>query len=131
MSLYVDYYETLAQEDMDCGVGLTQKRNPGGGTLAATQVGIHSFAIGQAAFAQAWTPGVVPAGGKVSTTVVVPGAGTQDFTLVSLDSIGSAGLQITANVQAAGVVQVVLSNVTGVPVTVTAGTLRVLVLPSR
>lgn len=130
MSQYIDYYETLAQEDLDIGTALTTKRNPGGGTLAATQIGIHSFGLGQVATTSAWTPGTVPSGGSVSTTVTVNGAALGDFVLGSF-SLSLAGLNISCYVSAANTITAVISNLTGAAVALGAGTLKILVLQSR
>lgn len=126
----IAYYELLAQEDLDVGVDTTIKRNPGGGTLAATQVGIHSLAVGQAKATATWNPASVAAGSKVSTTVTVSGAALGDFAIASF-SLDIEELTMTANVSAANTVEVVLANLTGAAVDLASGTLSVLVLKSR
>ena len=70
----IAYYERLTSEDLECGVSLTTKRNPAGGTLTATQVGIHTLAVGQAATSATWDPASIAAGSYATTTVSVPGA---------------------------------------------------------
>lgn len=124
------YYELLRQEDIDVGTDLTTKRNPAGGTLAATQVGVHSFGVGQESVTATWDPGEVAAGGEVSTTVTVPGAALGDFVLRSF-SVDLQELTLTADVVSANTVEVVLANLTGAAVDLGSGTLKVLVLASR
>lgn len=125
-------FERILQQDLNLGTGSATKTAPGGGTLTGTQIGIHSFAVGGAVVAQAWTPGVIPAGGQVTTTVSVPGAQTDDLVLRAFSaSSGVAGLILTADVISTGVVQIVLANLSGAPVTVGLGSIRVLVLQSR
>jgi len=126
----VAYYELLCQEDLDVGIDATTKRNPGGGTLAATQVGIHSLAVGQLKTSTAWNPDSVSAGSKVSTTVTVSGAALGDFVLASF-SLDIQELTMTANVSATNTVEVVLANLTGAAVNLASGTLAVLVLKSK
>ena len=124
------YYELLCQEDLDIGTDTTTKRAPAGGTLAATRVGIHSFAVGQTGVEATWDPGEVAAGGKVSTTITVPGAALQDFVLRSF-SLDLQELTLTADVISENTVEVVLANLTGSAVDLGSGTLRVAVLKCR
>ena len=123
------YYEKICQQDIDAGVGTGTKRNPGGGTLTTTQVGVHTFGIGQAATTGTWDPGSVAAGGKVSTTLTVSGAALGDFVLRSF-SLDIQELTLTADVSATNTVEVVLANLTGSAVDLASGTLKVLVLQS-
>jgi hypothetical protein len=102
---------------------------PGGGTLASTQIGIHSLAVGQLKATATWDPASIASGGTVTTTVTVSGASLGDFTLASF-SLTIAGLQLTSYVSAANVVTAVLSNLTGAAVDLASGTLAVLVLKS-
>lgn len=124
------YFETAKQEDLDVGTDTTTKRAPGGGTIAATQVGIHSLSVGQTGVEATWNPGEVAAGGKVSTTITVPGAALGDFVLRSF-SLDVQELSFTADVIAANTVEVVLANLTGSAVDLASGTLRVAVLRCR
>lgn len=126
----VAMYERLVTEDLDRGTGAVTKRNPGGGSLVGTQVGIHSFAIGTGATSTTWDPGEVAAGSKVSTTVTVSGANLGDFVLASF-SLDLQELVLSASISAANTVEVVLANLTGSAVDLSSGTLRVLVLQSR
>ena len=128
----IAYYERLTSEDMECGTSLTTKRNPAGGTLTATQVGIHTLAVGQAATSATWDPANITQNGYVSTTVSVPGAELGDFALASF-SIDISSLDLSCYVSAADTVTVVLSNHTTVVggVDLNSATLRVLVLKSR
>jgi hypothetical protein len=120
------YYERLVQEDLDCGNSTTTKRNPGGGTLSATQVNLATFAVSQLAATVTWDPPDVPAGGKESTTVTVTGAALGDIALASF-SLDVQELTMTANVSATNTVEVVLCNLTGSSVNLGSGTLKVLV----
>jgi hypothetical protein len=126
----IAYYERLVQEDLNVGTSITSKRNPGGGTLAATQVGLHTFGVGQAATTATWAPGVVANGSQVSTTVTVPGAAVGDFVLVSHDKILTSALILSAHVSASDTVTVVIANLSGAVPTVASGALKVLVLKS-
>lgn len=126
----IAYYERLVQEDLNVGTGTTSKRNPGGGTLAATQVGLHTFAVGQAAATATWAPGTVANGAQVSTTITVAGAAVGDFVLASHDKVLTNALIISAHVSAANTVTVVLANLSGAAITPVSGTLKVIVLKS-
>ena len=123
-------FEKICQEDISAGVGTIQVTAPGGGTLASVQVGIHSLSVGQTGVEATWNPGEVAAGGKVSTTVTVSGATLGDFVLRSF-SLDVQELTFTADVSAANTVEVVLANLTGSPVDLASGTLRVAVLKCR
>lgn len=124
------YYETLKQEDVEWGVGATTKRNPGGGQLTATQVGIHSMSIGQAAVETTWNPASIPALGTESLVITVPGAALGDFVERSF-SLSLSGLLLFTDVTAANTVTVTLFNPTTTFVDLPSGTVRVLVLKSR
>lgn len=125
----VAYYERLVQEDLNCGIALTSKRNPGGGTLVATQIGIHTLGIGQAATTATWNPGSVAAGSSTTTTVTVSGATLGDFVLASF-SLDLQGLTLAHYVSSSNTVTVVLSNMTASAIDLASGTLKVLVLRS-
>lgn len=118
------------QEDLNRGTGPASRPAYGGGTITGTQIGIHSFAVGGAAVEAVWDPGAVAAGGKVSTTVTVPGAALGDFVLKSF-SLDVQELTFTADVISANTVEVVLANLTGAAVDLASGTLRVAVLKCR
>ena len=120
-------YEKVVQEDCNFGTGAVNVTAPGGGTLASTQLGIHSMAVGQVGVEATWNPGSVAAGGKVSTTVTVSGAILGDFVLRSF-SLDVQELILTADVSASNTVEVVLANLTGSAVDLASGTLRVAVL---
>jgi hypothetical protein len=126
----VNYYELLAQEDLNVGVGVTTKRNPAGGSLVATQVGIHSLAVGQIAISQTWDPTSVGSLAVVSTTVTVSGAALGDFVIASF-SLDLAGLLLFVYVSATNTVTVSLFNPTTVAIDLSSGALKVLVLKSR
>ena len=125
------YYEKACQEDIDTGAGTTTNRNPGGGTLSATQVSLSSFADGQAAVTAAWTPGAIANGALASTTVTVAGAAAGDKVLASMTTLLTDALLISAHVSATNTVTVVLANLTGASVTIAAGTVSVLVFSHR
>ena len=124
------YRDLILQENLNIGASTGTQRNPAGGTLSGTQIGIHSFAHGQLGVEATWDPGSVAAGGKVSTTITVLGAALQDFVLRSF-SLDLQGLTLTADVTAADTVTVTLANLTGTAVDLASGTLRVAVLPCK
>lgn len=126
----VHYYDLLLQEDLNAGVGTAQKRNPAGGLLTGTQVGIHSLGVGQASVSQTWDPGSVTSLGTVTTTVTVTGASLGDYVETSF-SLSRQGLLISGEVTAANTVTVTLFNPTTAAVDLGSGTLKVLVLKSR
>ena len=125
--------ERLMAEDLDLGTQDTTKTHQGGGTLNGHQISLSSFstvgAAGQAT-TKAWTPGTVANASQATTTVAVNGATQGDKVSVSLSSLVDP-LVLTGVVTAAGVVTVILANLTGGPVTVGAGTLSVLVFKHR
>lgn len=122
-------YEKVVQQDLNVGVGAVNVTAPGGGTLASTQIGIHSLSVGQVKVTGTWDPGSVAAGAKVSTTLTVSGASLGDFVLRSF-SLDIQELTLTADVSAANTVEVVLANLTGAAVDLASGTLAVIVLKS-
>lgn len=126
--------ETWMAEDLEYGVEATTKTHPSGGTLNGTQISISSFSTcGPSGYAPAklWDPGTIAAGGQATTTIDVPGASIGDKVLVSLTTVGSEALIFSAHVSAANVVTVVLANLTGASVTVSEGTLSVVVFHHR
>ena len=125
-----DYYDLVCQQDLNTGTGVTTKRNPGGGTLTATQVGIHSLAVTQAGVTATWDPGSISNGANEEKEVTVTGAALGDFAEASF-SLDVTGLTLTANVTAANTVTAVLANLTGAAVNLSSGTLKVIVLKSR
>ena len=122
-------YEKIVQEDLNVGVGAVTVTAPGGGTLASTQIGIHSLAVGQVKATATWNPASVAAGSKISTTVTVSGASLGDFVLASF-SLDLQELTLTCYVSASNTVEVVLANLTGSAVDLASGTLAVIVLKS-
>lgn len=122
-------YEKVVQEDLSVGTGAVNVTAPGGGTLASTQIGIHSLAVGQVKVTATWNPSSIAAGATETTTVTVSGASLGDFSLASF-SLSLQGMQLTSYVSAANTVTVVLSNLTGSAVDLASGTLAVLVLKS-
>jgi len=126
----VNYYEKLLQEDLNVGVGLDTKRNPGGGSLSGTQVGLHSFSVGQVKVTTTWNPSSVNSLGTTTTTVTVQGAAVGNFAWASF-SLSLGGLLISAEVTAANTVTVTLFNPTTAAVDLASGTLAILVFQSR
>jgi hypothetical protein len=122
-------YEKVVQNDLNVGVGSVNVTAPGGGTLASTQIGVHTFAVGQVQVTGTWNPSSIASGATETTTLTVSGASLGDFTLASF-SVSLAGLQLTSYVSAANTVTAVLSNLTGSAVNLASGTLAVLVLKS-
>lgn len=77
----------------------------------------------------AWTPTAGLADGAVASTAVqVTGAALNDIALATHDKIGANDVLISAFVQAAGVVRVMLINKTGAPLSIAAGTVYVTIL---
>jgi hypothetical protein len=124
------YYDKALQENLNIGVSTGTRRSPAGGTLTGTQIGIHSFAVGQAQVTATWDPGSVAAGSSTSTTVTVPGAAMLDFVRVAF-SLDLQGMDIGGYVSAPNTVTVLLSNLTGAAIDLGSGTLAVLVERSR
>lgn len=124
------YYDKALQENLNTGTGTGTRRSPAGGTLTGTQIGIHSFAVGQAKVSATWDPGSVAAGASISTTVTVSGAALGDFVLTSF-SLDLQGMDIGGYVSATNTVTVILSNLTGAAIDLGSGTLAVLVLKAR
>lgn len=125
-----NYYDPLLQEDINVGVNTSTKRNPGGGQLTGTQVGIHTFAVGQLKTTVVYDPPSINPLGVATTTVAVSGASLGDFPNASF-SLDLAGLMMTAYVSAAGIVTVKLFNPTTSIIDVASGNLMVLVFKSR
>jgi hypothetical protein len=126
----VHYYETLVQEDINVGIGTTTKRNPGGGSLAGTQVGLHSLGVGQQAVTQTWDPSSVASLAVSTVNVTVAGAALGDFVVASF-SLYLGGLILSAEVSAANTVTATLFNPTTSAIDLASGTLKVLVLKSK
>ena len=96
----IAYYERLCQEDIEFGDSTTSKRNPGGGTLSATQVSLSSLAIGQAEATASWTPGVIANQSKRRYYDHRDRGGAGDKVLVSLTTLTTAACSISAYVSA-------------------------------
>jgi hypothetical protein len=82
-------------------------------------------AEGRVTATAAWTPPTVADGAGTTTTVTVNGAGVGDTVTVSYSVNLGGGVLLTANVYTANGVLVLLSNRSGAPLTLAAGTLRV------
>jgi PKD repeat protein len=123
-------YEKVVEEDLNVGTDMVWVTAPNGGDLRATQVGIHSVALGQKRYTATWAPGSIAAGASATTTVTVPDAEVGDFVMASHDQILTSDLRILANVEADDTVQVVIHNPTSAAVTVASGTVAVIVFES-
>lgn len=121
--------ETLVQEDLNVGTGSATVTNPSGGTLTGTQIGIHSFAVGQVKTAATWNPNSIAVGGSEEKDITVSGAALGDFAIASF-SLDLQGLTISAYVSATNTVTVTLANLTSAAVDIASGTVRVLVFKS-
>ena len=124
-------YEKVVQEDLNVGTSTATVTNPGGGTLTGTQIGIHTFAVGQLAYQETWDPGSIASLGYESEDVTVPGAVAKDFAEASLSTILTNVMMLSAHVSAADTVTVVLFNPTAGAIDLGSGTLSVLVLKAR
>lgn len=122
--------ETLGAEDLDLGTSTATKTHASGGTYTVHEINLSTLAINGptgGAVKSTWAPGTVAAGGIVSTSVTVAGAAIGDMVMVSHDKILATKLQPTGVVSAANTVDVVIANLTGSPVTLASGSLRVMV----
>ena len=125
-------YEKVVQEDLNTGTDAdVSVTNPGGGFLTGTKVGIHSVAVGQVSYSEAWNPASIAAGSYESEDVTVPGAAVDDFVLVKLSSMVTQDMMISGHVSAADTVKVILLNPTAGALNLGSGTLGVLVFKSR
>lgn len=133
----VHNYDQFLQEDVQWGVDTGTKKNPGGGILSGTKVGLHSLAQGQAKTSAVWAVGVVAPLGTITMTVLVPGAVLGDFAMAAIgnpaggQSTGPQGLLPFAVVSDAGVVTVTLFNPSTSAITIAATLVHVLVLKAR
>lgn len=125
-------YEKIVQEDLNVGTSDdVTVTNPGGGTLTGTQIGIHSFAVGQIAYSETWNPDSIAAGGYESEDITVPGAAVGDYVMVSFNTMVTNDMTISGHVSATDTVRVVLFNPTAGAINLAEGTLSVLVFKSR
>lgn len=125
--------ETWMAEDLEFGTGNTSKTHASGGVLNGHQISLSSLSTaGPAGTAPSvvWDPATVANGASVSTTVPVPGAALGDFVLSSF-SLDLQGATMRAYVSAPNVVTIVLSNLSGAPINLASGTVRVLVFKTR
>ncbi len=125
--------ETLMAEDLELGVGDTFKTHASGGTLSGHQISLSTLsragAAGEAVTAT-WDPSDIANGSSVSTTVTVQGAAMNDFVQWSF-SLDLQGLTPFAYVSAANTVTIGLANLSGAPVNLSSGTVKVLVFATR
>ncbi len=123
------YYEKIVQEDLNTGVSTATIKNPGGGNLTGTQIGIHSLAVGQLKTTTTWDPGSIAVGSMEAKDVTVTGAALGDFAIASF-SLDVQDLVLSATVTADNTVTAVLANNTAAAVNLSSGTLAVLVFKS-
>jgi len=131
-------FETATGEDLDLGVGTVTKTSPGGGTMNGTQISISTFGIAGAPTQATHVSGppldtIILAGQSINFSVTIVGAAIGDFVIVSYDSIGANNLIVSAFVESANLVRVVISNPNIGQFTVTndQGEFKVLVLKAR
>ena len=124
-------YEKAVQEDLNVGIAAATVTMPDGGSRDGIQIGIHSLAVGQVAYYESWDPGSIAAGGYEAQNVGVPGATVGDFVLVSLDTLLTNAMMISAHVSAADVVKVILFNPTAGAIDIGSGYLYVAVFKAR
>lgn len=125
-------YEKVVQEDLNTGTATDVSVSaPAGGTLTGTQVGIHSFSVGQISWTELWNPASIAAGGYESEDVTVPGAAIGDFVIAKLSTMLTNDMMLSAHVSATDTVRVVLFNPTVGAINLDEGTLGVLVFKSR
>jgi len=126
------YYEKVVQEDLNVGTAAdVEVTNPAGGVLTGTQIGLHSFAVGQIAYSETWDAGSIAAAGYESEDLTVPGAAVGDYVMVSLNTMLTNDMMISGHVSAADTVKCILFNPTAGAINVAEGTLSVLVFKSR
>lgn len=126
-------FDTAVGEDFDIGTGTVTKFAPGSGTFVGTQISISTLGLQGATTVAAtatWAPGAILNLGQATTTITFSGAAIGDFVLPSA-SIDLLGLQLTAYVNAANTVTLVLTNLTGATVTPASFTAKVLPLRPR
>jgi len=123
------YYEKIVQEDLNVGTSTATIKNPGGGSLTGTQVGLHTFAVTQVKTTTTWNASSIAVGGMEAKDVTVTGAALGDFAVASL-SVDVSDLTVSASVTATNTVTVVLANNTAAAVDLASATLAVLVFKS-
>jgi hypothetical protein len=129
--------ETLAAEDLEYGVGETEKTHPGGGAMNGHQISLSSFStVGPKGVAatKTWAPDEIPIGSQVVTTIEVPGAEPIDMVLASFTGFSTSSVKnvfLLARVQETNTVLVAIINHTNEAVSPASGTLSVLVFKHR
>lgn len=124
-------YERAVQEDLNVGTGTTTVTIPSGGTRTATQIGLHTVAVGQSSFTATWNPASIGALSYEATNVAVPGAAVGDFVMATHAAMLTDDMVISGHVSGPDNVRVILFNPTASPVNLASGTLGVLVFKSR
>jgi hypothetical protein len=124
------YWDKAVQEDLDVGTGTSSVHNPGGGTLTGTQIGLHSFAVGQLKTEYESLADVsIAIGSSAEIDVTVSGAAVGDFAIASFN-VDMQGLNVSAHVTAANTVTVAISNNTSAIIVLSTPTVYVLVFKS-
>ena len=99
-----------------------------GEVILANGVADHDTGIigrqGEYSGSATWDPGSVAAGATTQTTVTVTEAAVGDLAIASF-SLPNASMLPHAQVTAAGVVTVTLTNISGAPIDLNSGTVRV------
>ena len=125
-------YEKVVQEDLNVGINQEiEVTNPAGGTLLGTQISVSSFGIGQLAYYENWNPGSIATLSYETEDIIVPGAEVGDFVMVSLSTMVTNVMMITAHVAMADTVRCVLFNPTTGAIDLGLGMLSVCVFKAR
>lgn len=117
-------FAKILQEDINTGIDPATKPNPGGGTLSGTQVGLHSWAIGQVPLCYDFAETTIAAGGSASQVLDFPGLVLGDHAEV-MTSFDLSGILMHWGVTE-DAVTVYLRNLTGSAIVLPVGTLSVL-----
>jgi len=124
-------YEKLVQEDFNVGTSRVWITAPAGGQARATQVGIHTPAVGQQKWTKTWNPGSIAAGSYATTDVTVTDAAVGALCMASHDKMLTNDLDISVHISAADTATVIIHNPTSAAVTVASGTVAVVVFNSK
>lgn len=112
-------YARLLQEDLNTGIGPAIRPNPGGGLLTGTQIGLHSWAIGQTPVCYDFAGATIADGGVFSQELDLPGLELGDCAVVTID-MDLMGVHMHWEVTE-DLITVYLRNLTGASVTLPAG----------
>lgn len=124
-------YEKVVQEDLNVGTSAAVSvTSPAGGTMTGTQIGLHSVAVGQGSVTEIFNAASIATLSYESEDVSVPGAAVGDFVMVTLSSMVTNDMMITAHVSAANTVKCILFNPTTGAIDLGSGLIRVVVFKS-